>query len=101
MNVLIKGEETPRVFLAPRTVGQEIIRIWEGVLNEDVINIFDPMASTAFTISRSKQGGETRYEVDFDVNPTPIITGENVEERIARILKSAANLDERFKVPAR
>jgi hypothetical protein len=100
MNVLVRGEETSKVYLAPASVGEKIFNIWEAVLNEENINIFDPMASYAFTVTRSKQGAETRYEVDFDVNPTPIITGENLEERIARILKLAANLDERFKLPA-
>lgn len=59
----------------------------------------DPMASTAFTVTWSKQEGKTKYAVDRNVNPTPIITGDNVEERIARILKSAENLDMRFKLP--
>jgi hypothetical protein len=63
------------------------------------VNIFDPMSSTALTVTRWKREGKTRYEIDFDVSPTPIVTGDNAEERIARILKSAANLDERFKLP--
>jgi hypothetical protein len=98
MNIL-GGEEIQKVFLAPMTVGQEIIRNWETVLNEDVINIFDPLASHAFTVLRSKQDGKTQYNVDSDLTPEPIVRGSGVEERIAKILKSAANLDEQFKLP--
>jgi hypothetical protein len=41
MNVLVRGEETPKVFLAPRTVAVEIITAFEGML-EEKLNIFDP-----------------------------------------------------------
>jgi hypothetical protein len=34
MNVLVRGEETPKVFLAPRTVAVEIITAFEGMLEE-------------------------------------------------------------------
>jgi hypothetical protein len=100
MNVLVKGELIPRVFLAPATVAGEIIPAWEGML-ADNINIFNPTASTAFTVTRSKKGGDTRYEVECDVNSAPIVSGENAEERIAEILKSAANLDNRFRLSTR
>jgi hypothetical protein len=97
MNVLVKGELSPRVFLAPATVAGEIVDAWKGMLDEN-INIFDPLASTAFTVTRSNQGEDTRYEVDCDVNSTPIVSGEDAEGRIAKILKSAANLDHRFRL---
>jgi hypothetical protein len=99
MNVLVRGEEKPRVFLAPGKVGEEIIRTWKAALDEENLNIFDPLASTAWTVIRSKDGGKTRYEVDFEEIPAPIVTGDDVETRIARILKSAANLDQRFRLP--
>jgi len=98
VNGVVKAEETPCVFLATQKVGEEIIEAWAGMLEENV-NIFDPMSSTALTVTRWKREGKTRYEIGFDVNPTPIVTGDNAEERIARILKSAANLDVRFKLP--
>jgi hypothetical protein len=99
MNVIVKGEEISRIFLATATVGEEIFRTWKAVWDEEGINIFDPLASTAWTVTRLKQDGKTRYEVDFEIKPAPIIIGDNAEERIARILKSALNLDERFKLP--
>jgi hypothetical protein len=100
MNILVRGEEVPKVFLAPMTAGRRIIDLWETVLNEDVINIFDPLASHAFTVIRSKQNGRTQWDVDPDLTPAPIVTGPDAEKRIARILKSAANLDVRFQLPA-
>jgi hypothetical protein len=102
MNVLEKGSEKPLVYLAPATVGTEIINAFEGMIKETPpVNIFDPLASVAWTVSRSKVNGETHYIVDCDENSAPIITGENVEERIQKILKSATNLDDRFKVSTR
>jgi hypothetical protein len=101
MNVLVKGEETPRMFLAPRTVGEEIWRTWEQTLNQDNINIFDPTASTAFTVTRTGQGRDTKYQVITAPRPAPIIVGENAEERIAKILRAAANLEQRFQLPSR
>ena len=83
VNVVVKAEETPRVFLATQKVGEEIIEAWAGMLEENV-NILDPMSSTALTVTRWKREGKTWYEIDFDVSPTPIVTGDNAEERIAR-----------------
>jgi hypothetical protein len=100
VNVLVRGEETPKVFLAPRTVAVEIIRAFEGML-EEKLNIFDPHASHGFTVNRSKANGRTVYEVDVALEPEPIIVGGDVEKRIERILKAGANLDQRFRVPTR
>jgi hypothetical protein len=97
MNVLEQGEETPRVFLVPTAVGKEIIETFERCLNEEDINIFDPMKSTLWTVTRFKQEGITQHKTDFEVEPQPIITGDNVEERISRILRAAANLDLYYK----
>jgi hypothetical protein len=99
MNVLERGEETPRILLAPTAVGREIIETFEAVLNEEGINIFDPMKSTLWMVTRSKEAGRTQHKTDFEVEPQPIITGDNVEERIARILRAAANLNDRFRLP--
>ena len=101
MNVLVRGEQSPRVFLAPATVGTEIVATWEAALNEENVNIFDSMASTAWTVTRTKEGRNTHYNTDFAVELVPIITGDNVEARITTILKSAANLDSRFRLPTR
>jgi hypothetical protein len=100
MNVLVRGEEVPQVFLAPTTVGARIFDEWERIIKNDV-NIFDPMASTAFTVMRSKRDGKTEYTVDAAIEPAPIVTGDNVEERIAKILKAGFNLDDRFRLPTR
>jgi hypothetical protein len=99
MNVLVRGEESPRVYLATALVGEEIARTWERRLDESKVDIFDPMASFVWTVTRSKQAGRAHYQVSLDNNPVPIVTGNNAKERIERILKSAANLDERFKLP--
>jgi hypothetical protein len=99
MNVLVKGEQSPRVFLAVASVAEEIMRTWEAELDESSVNIFDPMASWSWTVLRSKQEGRAHYQVSLDKNAMPIVTGDNAEERIERILKSAANLDDRFRLP--
>ncbi len=100
MNVLVKGEEAPRVFLAPKTVGEDICRTWEQALNQN-INIFDPPASTAFTVTRTGQGRDTKYSVTTAPRSAPILTGPNVQARIAKLLRDAANLDQRFRLPNR
>jgi hypothetical protein len=99
MNVLVKGEQSPRVYLAVASVGEEIARIWEAALDESNVNIFDPMASFPWTVLRSKRDGRANYQVSIAQTSEPIVTGDKAEERIERILKSAANLDERFKLP--
>jgi hypothetical protein len=99
MNVLVVGEETSRVFLAPTQVGEEIYRTFETALIEKNSNIFDPMASTAWTVTRLKVGGKTQYSVVADPEPQLIVTGDGAKERIERILRSAANLDDRFRLP--
>jgi hypothetical protein len=43
----------------------------------------------------------TQYAVDVSLEPAPIAGGDNAKERIAKILKSAANLDCRFRLPTR
>jgi hypothetical protein len=100
MNVLVRGEQSPRVFLAPATVGEPIIRTWESGIKEN-INFFNPLLSVVFTVSRTAEAGKTSCTVDFGVEPIPIIAGDNIEERIAKILKGGANLDERFRLPTR
>jgi hypothetical protein len=97
MNVLERGEGTSRVFLAPSAVGREIIEIFDAGLHEENTNIFDPMKSTVWTVTRFKQDGTTQHTTDFEVEPVPIITGDNIEERISRILRAGANLDLHFK----
>jgi hypothetical protein len=97
MNVLVRGEQSPRVFLAPATVGETIIRTWEAGMQEN-INLFDPLSSVVWTVTRTTEAGKTSYTVEFGVEPIPIIAGDNVEERIAKILKSGINLDERFRL---
>jgi hypothetical protein len=48
MNVLIKGEATPHVFLAPTRVGEDIIQDFDDGIKND-INIFDrPGADVLF-----------------------------------------------------
>jgi hypothetical protein len=65
MNVVVRGEEISRVFLAPTQVGLDIVRAWEEQMYdaEPSVNIFDPKASTAWTVTRSKEAGKTRYLV--------------------------------------
>lgn len=99
MNVLVKGEQSPRVYLAVASVGEEIARTWEAALDESNVNIFEPMASFACTVTPSKREGRAHYEVSIAQTSEPIVTGDRAEERIERILQSAANLDERFKLP--
>jgi hypothetical protein len=100
MNVLVRGELRSRVYIAPATVGETIIRTWESGIIED-INLFDPLASVLWTVTRTTEAGKTTYRVDFGVELAPIVGGDDVESRIAKILESAANLDRRFRLPTR
>ena len=43
----------------------------------------------------------TQYAVDVALEPAPIVVDDDAEARIAKILKSAANLDNRFRLPTR
>jgi hypothetical protein len=99
MNVLVEGELSPLIFLATKAVGEEIIGTSQTEYARDGVNVFDPAASWTWTVTRSKRDGRAHYEVDRNETPKPIVTGEKAEEKIEMILKMAANLDERFKVP--
>jgi hypothetical protein len=90
MNVMVIGEETSRIYLAPTRVGEDIINGFDS---------FDPLKSTAYTVTRSKVAGKTQHTVVADAEPVPILTGDNSAERIARILRAAANLNDRFRLP--
>lgn len=99
MNVLVKGELASQIYFAPDSVFDEMLRSWEA-LEAEKINIFDPMASRAWTVTRSKRDGRAHYQVSLAKDPMPIVTGDHAEERIEKILKSVADLDVRFKLPA-
>jgi hypothetical protein len=79
----------------------DIIHAWEDRMEEKPsVNIFDPFESTAYTVTLSKEAGRTQYTVVAAATPAPIVTGDNVEEKISRILRAGANLDYQFRVPA-
>jgi hypothetical protein len=99
-NILVKGEEIPRIFEAPKSVAGPIVQVFETVLEEENINIFDPVAATAFTVSKEGENLLTRYKVITAPRPVPILTGENREERIAKVISAGFNLDERYKLPS-
>jgi hypothetical protein len=101
MNILVQGEEVPRLWVVPTRVGLDIIHAWEDRMEEKPsVNIFDPFESTAYTVTLSKEAGRTQYTVVAAATPAPIVTGDNVEEKISRILRAGANLDYQFRVPA-
>jgi hypothetical protein len=99
MNILEVGTEVPRVFLAVRTVGDVIIKGWEENINNG-IDIFDPTNSRRWTVTRSKaaDSGRIEYQVEADPVPSPIVTGDDVEIQISRILRAGANLDREFRL---
>jgi hypothetical protein len=98
MNILVRGEEIPRVFVAPATVAAEIRRVlMEGV--EAGIDFLDPKASVAWSVIRSKQDGETRFTTTWADELEPIITGDDMEAHIERIIQSGVKLDQKFKLP--
>lgn len=101
MNVLVRGEEVSRILLAPTQVGLDIIQAWEEQTFDakPSVDIFDPLAATVWTVTRTKEAGKTHYLLAVDFKSSPIVTGDNAEGRIARILKSGANLDIRFRLP--
>jgi hypothetical protein len=98
-NILVKGEEVPRIFEAPKSVAGPIVQVFETVLEEEGINIFDPLASTAFTVSKEGENLLTRYKVITSPRPAPILTGEDRDARIAKVIAAGFNLDERYKLP--
>lgn len=100
-NILVKGEETPRIFEAPKSVAGPIVQVFETVLEEENINIFDPLAATAFTVTKEGENLLTRYKVLTAPRPTAILTGEDRDARIERVIQSGFNLDERYKIPTR
>jgi hypothetical protein len=98
-NILVKGEEIPRIFEAPKSVAGPIVQVFETVLAEENINIFEPTAATAFTVSKEGENLLTRYKVITSPRPAPILTGEDREARIAKVIAAGFNLDERYKLP--
>ena len=98
-NILVKGEEIPRIFEAPKSVAGPIVQVFETVLEEENINIFEPTAATAFTVTKEGENLLTRYKVITAPRPVPILTGENRDERIAKVIAAGFNLDERYKLP--
>jgi hypothetical protein len=100
-NILVKGEEIPRIFEAPKSVAGPIVQVFETVLEEENINIFDPLAATAFTVTKEGENLLTRYKVLTAPRPTAILTGEDRDARIERVIAAGFNLDERYKIPTR
>ena len=78
-----------------------IDQMFETALDEDWINIFDPLQATAFTVTKVGKGLATKYTVSSSPRPGPIITGERRDERIKRALLAGTDLDEMYKVPSR
>jgi hypothetical protein len=100
-NCLVKGTDLPIVYEAPKSVVDPIYNMFLSALNEDGINIFDPMQSTAFTVTRVGKGLSTKYTVMPSPRPAAIITGEGREERIKKALLAGTNFDEMYKMPTR
>jgi hypothetical protein len=100
-NILVKGEEIPRIFEAPKSVAGPIVQVFETVLEEENINIFDPLAATAFTVTKEGENLLTRYKVLTAPRPIAILTGEDRDGRIERVIAAGFNLDERYKIPTR
>jgi hypothetical protein len=99
-NVVIHGEEVPKVLFIPESAARPIIEAFDAGFKED-INIFDPLCTIPWTLCRTKENGRTVYHVapDARIRPGPIITGDNIEARIEKILKSGANFDVRYRLP--
>lgn len=101
LNILVKGEEVPRILEAPKSVMDVLANTFESALKEDGINIFDPTQCTAFTVTKTGKSLNTKYAVVASPRPTSLVSGADRDERIARILKAGVNLDERYKLPTR
>jgi gp32 DNA binding protein like len=101
INVLVKGQDIPVVYEAPKSVAEPIYQMFETALTEDGFNIFDPLQAIAFTISKAGKGLATKYSVTPSPRPLSIITGERQDERIKKALLAAANFDEKYKIPTR
>jgi hypothetical protein len=63
INVLVKGQESPVAYEAPKSVAEPIYQMFETALTEDGFNIFDPLRATAFTITKVGKGLATKYTV--------------------------------------
>jgi hypothetical protein len=101
INVLVKGQESPVVYEAPKSVAEPIYQIFETALTEDGINIFDPLRAPSFTISGTNRGHYIEYTVTTSPRPVPIINGERREERIKKAILAGTNLDDKYKFPTR
>lgn len=100
-NCLVKGTDLPMVYEAPKSVADPIYQMFLTALNEDGINILDPMQSTAFTVARIGKGLSTKYTITPSPRPAAIINGEKREERIKKALLAGTNFDELYKMPTR
>jgi hypothetical protein len=65
MNVLVRGKSTPMVYLAVASVGEKIVEVSKAALEEADINILDPMASVAWSVTRTGQGKEAHYHTEW------------------------------------
>lgn len=99
-NVLVRGEETPKVFEAPWMIFNAIYTMFNSAVNDYEIDITDPASSTPFTLLRTGSGKNgTRYTAVAAPKGVPLFKGPEAEEKIAVVLSKMQDLDEAYKCP--
>jgi len=101
MNILVKGTDLPVIFEAPKSVAEPIYQMFDTSLQDDGINILEPLTATSFTVTKVGKGLTTKYTVTSSPRPLPIMSGHDKEERIKKALLAGVNLDEQYKLPMR
>jgi len=96
-NVLVKGEETARIYEAPWLAFKPIHDTFRSAIEEWGVNILDPSASTAFTVTRTGDDFQsTKYSVAPAPRPTAILEDK---AKIEELLKKLPDLDDKYKLP--
>ena len=105
-NVLVRGEENPKLFEAPWMIFNAIYTMFNSAVNDYAMDITDPHASIPFTLLRTGSGKNgTRYSASPAPKSMPLFAnargqcGPEEEAKIETVLSKMVNLDEQYKCP--
>lgn len=103
LNVLVSGDNTISLYSAPWTVFEKILEQVKINLKGgdfDPINILDPYNSYRFTVNRTSESGNIRYNTSIAVRSSPLISnpdGTPNESAIAKLIESMIDFPTYFK----
>jgi len=103
MNVLVKGEQHPRIYTAPWSIFNSIWGVY--VKNaEDGDDILDPVCGCSFECKRTGSGRyDTKYEAEVLIKPKPLMANEDGSANhaeIDRVLSERWDLTEDVEIPS-